>query len=93
MDDQRSGRPSPPSRYPFDSRLFELTDGNCLRDLWIGAKLKAFPGYRLTGKVFDRGSRYGIGGGRISKLRVYRSSDAGLDEQVIHYDRGWVQRP
>lgn len=39
-------------------------------------------------KVYDKGSQYGILGGRISKLRM----SVGTVE-IISYDRGWVIKP
>ena len=39
-------------------------------------------------KVYDEGSEFGIGGGRISKLWL------GIDGQrVANYDRGWDLEP
>ena len=39
-------------------------------------------------KVFDEPSRYGIDGGRISKLTLKRKG-----EIVCNYDRGWDMKP
>ncbi len=39
-------------------------------------------------KVYQRGSQYGIDGGRISKLNLRRS-----DIVVANYDRGWDVEP
>ena len=39
-------------------------------------------------KQYDKGSKYGINGGRISKLRVTME-----DKTVINYDRGWDIEP
>ena len=41
-------------------------------------------GYRYWVKHFDEGSRFGIDGGRISKLMIKRDG-----EIVCNYDRGW----
>ena len=45
-------------------------------------------GYRYWVKHFDEGSRFGIDGGRISKLMIRRSG-----ETVCNYDRGWDIKP
>lgn len=39
-------------------------------------------------KSFDEGSKYGIDGGRISKLTIKRDGKV-----VCNYDRGWDVRP
>ena len=44
--------------------------------------------FRYLAKVFDTGSVFGIGGGRISKLEIKRSG-----EVVAQYDRGWDIEP
>lgn len=45
-------------------------------------------GYRYWVKHFDKGSQFGIDGGRISKLIIKRSG-----EIVCNYDRGWDINP
>ena len=46
-------------------------------------------------KVFEEGSKFGMGGGRISKLYICR--DIGrttlFNDYIVHYDRGWDIRP
>ena len=39
-------------------------------------------------KSFDKGSEYGINGGRISKLQIRINN-----EIVVNYDRGWDVEP
>lgn len=39
-------------------------------------------------KVYDEGSAFGVGNGRVSKLTL--DTDDGL---LAHYDRGWDVRP
>ena len=39
-------------------------------------------------KVYDTGSKYGINGGKISKLEIRID-----DQNVCHYDRGWDVKP
>lgn len=53
---------------------------------WITGKIDDFC---FQAKVYDIGSKFGIGGGRISKLDV-------RDQQkriVIAYERGWDVKP
>jgi hypothetical protein len=40
-------------------------------------------------KVFDAGSKYGIDGGKVSKLYI-RSASKG---EICNYDRGWDVKP
>lgn len=42
--------------------------------------------YDFEAKVFDTGSEYGIGNGRVSKLNL-REVNSTVD--LINYDRGW----
>ena len=45
-------------------------------------------GYCYWVKHFDKGSQFGIDGGRISKLMIKRNG-----EIVCNYDRGWDIKP
>jgi hypothetical protein len=54
-------------------------------DHWISGRVD---GYTFHAKVYDVGSDYGIDQGRISKLEVKHKG-----EQVMYYDRGWVEIP
>ena len=48
-------------------------------------------------KVYDEGSKFGINGGRISKLMVNYCREGDdvweLDDAIIFYDRGWLVKP
>jgi hypothetical protein len=44
--------------------------------------------YNFTAKLFDEGSDYGIGKGRVSKLEIKLGS-----RRVVNYDRGWDINP
>lgn len=49
--------------------------------------------FRYEAKVYDEGSKYGINGGRIPKLRI-ESFYYGYPEVCIQYDRGeWLMEP
>ena len=45
--------------------------------------------YPWEAKIYDEGSKYGIDGGRVSKLYVWRESEDD-EEMIIVYDRGWT---
>ena len=52
-------------------------------------------GYEFFAKVYQTGSKYGIGEGRISKLTV-RQTPVLLSQpphSIINYDRGWDVEP
>lgn len=44
--------------------------------------------YTFNAKLFNVGSRFGIDGGRVSKLAMHYMGDC-----VVHYDRGWDIEP
>lgn len=44
--------------------------------------------YAWEAKVYDEGSKYGINGGRVSKLQVRQDGAV-----VCNYDRGWDMKP
>jgi len=55
-----------------------------------------FDKYFFEAKLYDNGSKYGIDGGRISKLRIcYFKTIANKKRavDVVYYDRGWETRP
>jgi len=54
--------------------------------MWICGKLY---GYRVECKVFSVGSKWGIDGGKISKLCIRD----GAGRWVVNYDRGWDVKP
>jgi hypothetical protein len=62
--------------------------GDPVRDFWLTGAVNRYPEYTFRAKVFDVGSVFGIGQGRISKLQVRRG-----DRVVMNYDRGWDQPP
>lgn len=70
--------------YPYDRSKLGLSKGDPKRDHWVAGNVKRFDGYRFSAKVYDVGSRSGIDGGRVSKLRVERDG-----KTVIDYSRGW----
>jgi hypothetical protein len=45
-------------------------------------------GFNFEAKIYDVGSVFGIDGGRISKLGIYRNG-----ERFVGYDRGWDMEP
>ena len=49
-----------------------------------GCILINYRGYQYWIKQWDTGSKFGINGGRISKLMIKRGG-----EVVCNYDRGW----
>lgn len=62
--------------------------GDPAKDFWLQGVVNRYPDHRFTAKIYDVGSVFGIEGGRISKLHVWR-----YGEEVISYERGWDQRP
>jgi hypothetical protein len=53
--------------------------------MWVEGNIGA---YHYSAKVFQVGSRFGVNGGRISKLFI--SGSRGF---IAEYDRGWSKRP
>lgn len=45
--------------------------------------------YRWDAKVFEKGSKFGIADGVISKLSIRNSKNV----EVCLYDRGWIREP
>ena len=66
----------------------DITKGDPETDLWIDGKLTTMDGYRFIAKVYDKPSQFGIEGGNISKLQLWKD-----DVTVAAYDRGWDQEP
>ena len=57
--------------------------------MWKIGKIKVGASeYSYWAKVYDEGSRFGINGGRISKLTIKESGSI-----VCNYDRGWDVKP
>lgn len=42
-------------------------------------------------KVYEEGSKYGINGGRVSKLGI--RFDDEVKQVIVYYDREWVIKP
>jgi hypothetical protein len=57
-------------------------------DFWLEGTVNRYPDYTFRAKVYDAGSVFGIGAGRISKLQVQCG-----DRVVMNYERGWDQQP
>jgi len=53
--------------------------------MWIKGTID---GYDFHIKQYEEGSDYGILGGRISKLEIWKDG-----ELLTQYDRGWSQAP
>lgn len=70
---------------------FEISSDTRQIDNWIRAVM-TWDGvrYKVTAKLFDEESVFGIDNGRISKLTVRSEKD---DEEIINYDRGWDKYP
>jgi hypothetical protein len=65
-----------------------ITKGDPAQDFWLSGHVTKAPAYTFHAKVYDAGSEFGIDNGRISKLTVFHNGNA-----VMHYDRGWDQKP
>ena len=52
-------------------------------------------GYEFFALIFQTGSKYGINGGRISKLAVRHKLESltEVSRYIINYDRGWDIEP
>jgi hypothetical protein len=60
------------------------------QDNWISGHLDdGYDIYAFSAKVYDEPSRFGIGGGRVSKLSI----STGNQGQIVNYDRGWDIKP
>jgi hypothetical protein len=71
-----------------DKDKVTILEGDPVSDFWLKGAVNRYPGYTFQAKVYDVGSVFGIGQGRISKLQVWRG-----DQPVMHYDRGWDEKP
>lgn len=70
-------------------------DVTCLREIadriredgsnWIQGRLKTDPTIKFCAKIFAKPSGFGINGGRISKMDVYKTKPR---ECLFNYDRG-----
>ncbi len=61
-------------------------------DYWVKGSVGH---YRFQAKVYPKGSKYGIEGGRVSKLSISRIDPIdGIGKVIVaDYDRGWNERP
>lgn len=52
-------------------------------------------GLKYFAKVFDEGSKFGINGGRISKLEIIKDTGTRsyINDPIVMYDRGWEVKP
>lgn len=73
----------------LDDQIIEACERESWNKLYVAGVVKKYPEYNFDAKVYDRGSKFGIKGGRISKLTIRRSG-VGL---VANYDRGWDVKP
>ena len=80
--------PIPDTPALVDTSRVTITKGDINTDLWVGGTVNENPAYSFMAKVFDVGSKYGIDGGRISKLSITHQG-----EHVVMYDRDWVRKP
>ena len=60
----------------------QSTEGKAM---WIKGTID---GYTFYIKQYDEGSEYGIAGGRISKLEIWKDG-----QLFVQYDRGWSKKP
>ncbi len=72
----------------IDTDKVTITEGSPETDFWLSGNINGQPDYTFSAKVYDVGSRYGIKGGRLSKLHVFHAG-----KEVIGYERGWGLRP
>lgn len=78
--------PTTPSPPPFGMRDLKSKED---RTMWREGSIKIENNwYKFWVKQYETGSRFGIDGGRVSKLEIKRNG-----ETVANYDRGWDIRP
>lgn len=65
-----------------------IVKGDPVADFPLDGTVNRYPDYSFKAKVYDIGSIFGIGEGRISKLQVWR-----VGREVMSYDRDWDQVP
>ncbi|WP_050763165.1 DUF7678 domain-containing protein [Roseobacter sp. GAI101] len=81
---QATPRPVEPQKQSGIAINGDQTD----KSLWIEGSIMTMPGYTFHAKLYDEPSKFGIEGGKISKLDVRKD-----DNLVMRYDRGWVVDP
>jgi hypothetical protein len=65
------------------------------KDGWVSGTYEVigcFDKCKYEAKVYDSGSKYGINGGRVSKMCVWREKKKAGNIQkteLLNYDRGW----
>lgn len=61
---------------------------------WISGRIGK---YTFSAKVYDMPSKFGINGGRVSKLGIYgdeeRKCKGWITACIVNYDRGWDVQP
>lgn len=57
---------------------------------WVKGRIGS---YLFEAKLFDEGSEFGINGGRVSKLSIYKSKINFSRGCIVNYDRGWDVEP
>lgn len=82
----------------YDTALIDLVQGDPESDYWFTGNLRSQPDCAFIAKVYDKKSRFGIRGGRVSKLEVFRGGHFNAKgkqtcEVIAHYDRGWDFSP
>lgn len=83
-----AGMENATDRASLPARGLTLTKGTESGSPWISGKIDGMPGYTFKAKLYDQPSKFGIDGGKISRLQVRKDG-----EQTLSYDRGWDQRP
>ncbi len=63
--------------------------------MWSDGMVRAASGtvYEYQVKHYDEGSRFGINGGRVSKLWIAARGGVIGRKVVVSYDRGWDIKP
>jgi hypothetical protein len=74
----------PQLKYPITVQ-YERKEGH-----WVSGSCGT---YSFQAKVYDTGSKYGIGKGRISKLNIWDTADRSRKNIIVNYDRGWDIQP
>lgn len=81
----RQEQPEPPKP---EAKLVIFDKPRRPDNLYIDGRVLTMPGYGFQAKVYDQPSKFGIEGGKISKLDVTKDG-----ELVGRYDRGWDLKP
>jgi len=90
MQGIRTGLKQPVQRTtePHTPPIITKDAGQRDTSLWIDGKITTMKGYEFQAKMYDEPSKFGIDGGKISKLDVRKDG-----ELVMRYDRGWDKDP